>query len=205
MMINGIGISPGIAIGKASIFKRQTVTLTGILLRNEGDILAEIKKFDNAVSASIIEVETIISNYDPSQGDAELKILEAHIELLSDSQIKEDVTDKISKEKKNANDALIEVIQNAVTLFKSMDDEYMSARAADIRRHWLSYIKKFIIHSTKLHLKNTRPELLLFRMILPHRILLLLIVQKLLALSHRSVEKHPIQQLSPKQEVYLLL
>lgn len=132
MMINGIGISPGIAIGKASIFKRQTVTLTGILLRNEGDILAEIKKFDNAVSASIIEVETIISNYDPSQGNAELKILEAHIELLSDSQIKEDVTDKISKEKKNANDALIEVIQNAVTLFKSMDDEYMSARAADI-------------------------------------------------------------------------
>jgi phosphoenolpyruvate-protein phosphotransferase (PTS system enzyme I) len=132
MMINGIGISPGIAIGKASIFKRQAVTLTGILLRNEGDILAEIKKFDNAVSASIIEVETIIRNYDQSQGNQELKILEAHIELLSDSQIKEDVTDKISKEKKNVNDALIEVIQNAVTLFKSMDDEYMSARAADI-------------------------------------------------------------------------
>ena len=132
MTMNGIGVSPGIAIGKASVFKRQLLALTGILLQNESDILIEIEKFNKAVNASIIEVETIISNFDSSQGNDGLEILEAHIELLSDSQIKEDVTDKIAKEKKNVNDALIEVIQNAVSLFKSMDDEYMSARAADI-------------------------------------------------------------------------
>jgi phosphotransferase system enzyme I (PtsI) len=75
----------------------------------------------------------MISNYDTSQGSEGLDILETHIELLSDPQIKDDVTEKISKDRKNVNDAVIEVIRDAVQLFKNMDDEYLSARAADIQ------------------------------------------------------------------------
>ncbi|MEZ2337868.1 phosphoenolpyruvate--protein phosphotransferase [Mucilaginibacter sp. RCC_168] len=133
MMINGIGVSPGIAIGKAHLLKKQEATLSGVVLSNDADIIAETTKFNNAVSLSVIEIEAMISNYDQSQGIEGLEILETHIELLTDPQISEDVTEKISKEKKNVNDAVIEVIAGAVQLFKNMDDEYLSARAADVQ------------------------------------------------------------------------
>jgi len=133
MMINGIGVSPGIAIGKARVIKKQEAAFTGIVLLNDADVMIEIEKFRTAVAISITEVEAMIGNYDPSQGTDGMDILEAHIELLDDPQIREDVTEKIATERKNVNDAVIEVIQNAVAMFKSMDDEYMSARAADVR------------------------------------------------------------------------
>lgn len=133
MTINGIGVSPGIAIGKAHLLKKQEAALTGIVLLNEADIAIETDKFNNAVALSVQEVEAMISNYDQSQGNEGLEILETHIELLSDPQISEDVTGKISKEKKNVNDAVIEVIADVVQLFKNMDDEYLSARAADVQ------------------------------------------------------------------------
>lgn len=133
MTINGIGVSPGIAIGKVCLLKKQEASLTGMLLRNDADITAETEKFNNAVILSVHEVETMINNYDQSQDKEGLEILETHIELLTDPQISEDVTEKISKEKKNANDAVIEVIRDAVDLFKNMDDEYLSARAADVQ------------------------------------------------------------------------
>jgi phosphotransferase system enzyme I (PtsI) len=133
MMMNGIGVSPGIAIGKAHVLQKQKAALTGIVLLNDSDILIGIEKFNNAVALSISEVETMISNYDTSQGTEGLDILEAHIELLNDPQIKDDVTEKISKDRKNVNDAVIEVIRGAVQLFKNMDDEYLSARAADLQ------------------------------------------------------------------------
>jgi phosphotransferase system enzyme I (PtsI) len=132
-MMNGIGVSPGIAIGKAHLLKKQDATLSGVVLSNDADIVTETDKFNNAVTLSVQEVEMMISNYDQSQGKEGLEILETHIELLSDPQISEDVIEKISKEKKNANDALIEVIADAVQLFKNMDDEYLSARAADVQ------------------------------------------------------------------------
>ena len=133
MMMNGIGVSPGISIGKAYLLQKRQAELTGILL-NDADIAIETAKFTNAVNISVTEVETMITGYDAAvNGPEGLDILEAHIELLNDPQIKEDVTEKISKEHKNVNDAVIEVIRDAVAMFKSMDDEYLSARAADVQ------------------------------------------------------------------------
>jgi len=132
MMISGIGVSPGIAIGKARVIKKQAVVLTGTLLLNDREITIAIEKFDKAVAVSVTEVETMMANHDASQGMEGVEILEAHIELLGDPQIREDVMEKIQTDRKNVNDAVIEVIQAAVEMFKSMDDDYMSARAVDI-------------------------------------------------------------------------
>lgn len=133
MMISGIGVSPGMAIGRAHVIKKQEIALTGIFLLNERDVLIAIEKFDHAVAISVSQVEGMMARYDTLQGTEGMDILEAHIELLTDPQIKQDVAGKIKAEKKNVNDAVIEVIQNAVAIFRSMDDEYMSARAADVQ------------------------------------------------------------------------
>jgi phosphotransferase system enzyme I (PtsI) len=132
-MISGIGVSAGIAIGKAFILQKHTDALTGVLLTDDSQIDIEIEKFDTAVNKALIEVNILIDSYDEANGSEGLGILEAHIELLSDPQIKEDVTEKISIEKRNVNDAVIEVIAAIVAMFAGMDDEYMQARAADVQ------------------------------------------------------------------------
>jgi phosphotransferase system enzyme I (PtsI) len=131
--IKGIGVSPGIAIGKAFVIKKNEAAVSGILLKNETEILAAIERFDKAVLLSVNEIESIKANTALSLTDEDIAILETQIELITDPQIKDDVTELIKIEKKNAGDAVIAVIRNMVELFQGMDDEYMRARAADIQ------------------------------------------------------------------------
>jgi phosphotransferase system enzyme I (PtsI) len=131
--MKGISVSPGISIGKAFVIKRREAALTGILLKNEAEILLEIERFDLAVSHAVDEIESIKANAQLSLQDEELAVLETQVELLTDPQIKADVIEKVETDKKNANDALIEVIGDFVQLFENMDDEYMRARSADIK------------------------------------------------------------------------
>ena len=131
--INGTGVSPGIAIGKAFVIKKAKAVVSGILLKDEGEIIAAVAGFNSAIALAVIEIESIIANAKLSALEDELAILEAQIELIGDPQIAEDVIEKIQSERKTADDALIEVIENVVQVFESMEDEYMRARSADIK------------------------------------------------------------------------
>jgi phosphotransferase system enzyme I (PtsI) len=131
--MKGIGVSPGISIGRAFVLKKSGPVLTGILLNYEAEILIEIEKFDKAVNLAVGEIEAIKQNEVLMLTDDDIAILETQIEFSGDPQVREDVVEKISGERKNANDALIEVINSMVELFKNMDDEYMQARSADVQ------------------------------------------------------------------------
>ena len=129
--MKGIGVSPGIAIGKAFIIQKNEALLTGIVLNSPTEITTAIECFDLAINNAIIEVELIKNN--PALSDDDLAILETQIELLSDPEIRDGVVEKIEAEHKNPNDALLEVIAGFVQVFENMDDEYMRARAADVQ------------------------------------------------------------------------
>jgi phosphotransferase system enzyme I (PtsI) len=129
--MKGIGVSPGISIGRACILKKKEAVLTGVLLKTDVEILAEIDRFDKAVTLAIDEIESI-KDTQSTLTDDDIAILETQIEFLGDPQIREDVIEKIGANKKNANDAVIVVIAKVVDVFRNMEDEYMQARAADI-------------------------------------------------------------------------
>ncbi|MDF2432462.1 MAG: phosphoenolpyruvate-protein phosphotransferase system enzyme [Mucilaginibacter sp.] len=131
--MKGIGVSPGISIGKAVVINSTKAALTGVLLRNSAEISAAVNSFDDAVSLAVKEIEIIGQNTTLNLTDDELAILETQIELLSDPQLRDDVVEQINTNKKNANDAVIEVIATTVQIFQNMEDEYMRARSADIQ------------------------------------------------------------------------
>jgi phosphotransferase system enzyme I (PtsI) len=131
--INGTGVSPGIAIGKAFVIKKAETAFSGIVLTTEAEIIEGIAAFNTSVVLALNEIETIKADSELSLQEDALAILEAQIELIGDPQIAEDVIEKIKSERKNANDSLAEVIANLVLVFEAMDDEYMRARAADIK------------------------------------------------------------------------
>jgi phosphotransferase system enzyme I (PtsI) len=132
-MIKGIGVSPGISIGRAFVLKKVQGKLNGRLLNNENEILQELKNFDHAVELATYEIEDLKTNGTMVLNDEECAILETQIELIGDPQIREDVLEKIRTEKVNANDALLQVLDVIAKLFENMDDEYMRARSSDMK------------------------------------------------------------------------
>jgi phosphoenolpyruvate-protein phosphotransferase (PTS system enzyme I) len=131
--MKGIGVSPGISIGRACIFKTNTIARSGIAMETDEARNTEIGKFDLAILEAVKEIETIKANNNLTLNQEELEILDTQIEFLNDPQIHSDVYAKINQEYKSANDAVIDVIVAAVQMFKNIDDEYLSARAADVQ------------------------------------------------------------------------
>lgn len=131
--IEGVAVSPGIAIGRAFVMQREVVAASGNILTNAAEVAAEIGRFDTAVLRSVAEVEELIAGLASRGADEGLDILETQIEFLTDPQLREDVVQRVEEELKEAHDALIEVTDALVQLFLNMDDEYMRARHADVR------------------------------------------------------------------------
>lgn len=146
--MKGIGVSPGIAIGKACVIKSNKVEVSGVLLKDEAAISAHIKQFDEAVTLAINEIEIIKQNPDLKLHEEDISILDTQIEFISDPQLRDDVVEKITIDKKNVSDALIETIAIMVQIFREMDDEYMKARAADIQDIGNRILKQLIKSSS---------------------------------------------------------
>jgi phosphoenolpyruvate-protein phosphotransferase (PTS system enzyme I) len=131
--MKGVGVSPGISIGKAFIINKTEAALTGIALEDDQSKSIEIEKFNKAIQSAVNEVEALKWNKNLSLTRDEIEILDTQVEFLNDPQIKEDVICKINSENKTANDALIEVFLGVAEMFGNMDDEYLKARTSDLQ------------------------------------------------------------------------
>ena len=129
-LIKGIAASDGVAIAKAYLLVEPDLSFTN---ENITDTDAEIKKFRNALEASKIELTKIRNNAEKSLGADKAAIFDAHLLVLDDPELIQPIEDKIENEKVSAPEALNEVTTQFITIFESMDNEYMRERAADIR------------------------------------------------------------------------
>lgn len=129
-LIKGIAASDGVAIAKAYLLVEPDLSFTNEKIT---DTDAEIKKFRNALEASKIELTKIRNNAEKSLGADKAAIFDAHLLVLDDPELIQPIEDKIANEKVNAPEALNEVTTQFITIFESMDNEYMRERAADIR------------------------------------------------------------------------
>ncbi|HMI61400.1 MAG TPA: phosphoenolpyruvate-utilizing N-terminal domain-containing protein, partial [Puia sp.] len=127
--MQGIGVSPGISIGKAYVLRQRKEVASGVVLSDETAILREIGRFREAVKLSVEEVHELFKKVVGEERD----ILEVQLELLQDPQMESDVLARISSDKMTARDAVLMVIGLAVQVFEQMEDEYLKARAADVQ------------------------------------------------------------------------
>ena len=129
-LINGIAASDGVAIAKAYLLVEPDLSFTNEKIT---DTDAEINKFRNALEASKIELTKIRNNAEKTLGADKAAIFDAHLLVLDDPELIQPIEDKIANGKVNAPEALNEVTTQFITIFESMDNEYMKERAADIR------------------------------------------------------------------------
>lgn len=128
--ITGIAASPGISIAKA--FRLQTPELT-VERTTVMDTNREVLRLEEALAKSKAELETIKEHAGKELGKDKADIFAAHLLVLSDPELINPIKDKITSEQVNAEFALNEVATMFVSMFESMDNEYMKERAADIR------------------------------------------------------------------------
>ncbi len=129
-MIKGIGASSGIAIAKAYKLVMPDLTVTKVTI---ADTDAEIKNFDEAMSQTAKELESIKEAATKNLSAEEAAVFDAHALVLQDPELKTQVEEKIKNEKINAAAALDEVANMFIAMFESMDDDYFRERAADIK------------------------------------------------------------------------
>ncbi|MEC3840882.1 phosphoenolpyruvate--protein phosphotransferase [Bacillus amyloliquefaciens] len=128
--LKGIGASAGIAIAKAYRLEEPDLTVEK---KNIADAAAEVSRFDVAIVRSKEELEKIKEHALKELGQDKADIFSAHLLVLSDPELLNPVKEKISTDSVNAEFALKETASMFVTMFESMDNEYMKERAADIR------------------------------------------------------------------------
>ena len=102
-MINGIGASSGIAIAKAYKLVMPDLTVTKVTVE---DADAEIKKYDDAMTQTAKELESIKEAAAKNLSAEEAAVFDAHALVLQDPELKSQVEDKIKNEKINAAAAL---------------------------------------------------------------------------------------------------
>ena len=129
-MYKGTGASPGIAMGKALILKECELIIEK---KSIEDVEVEVKKLQEAVSKSKLELTKVKEKALEELGEHEAQIFESHLLVLEDPELLDSSIAKIREEKVNADYALNEVKEMFVGIFESMDNEYMRERAADIK------------------------------------------------------------------------
>jgi phosphotransferase system enzyme I (PtsI) len=131
-MIKGIAASPGIEIGKAHLIKPQQVDINTEAVIEE-NIDGEIKRFDEAVGLSKLQLKQIKEKAEKELGADKAEIFGAHLMILEDPVFLDEIVSKIKTESITADNATSQVVKNYVEIFNNLEDEYMKERAADIK------------------------------------------------------------------------
>ena len=129
--LQGIAASDGIAIAKVYTLTEPDLTVAKVTVE---DSEKEVSRLDDALAASIKDVELIKETALKNLGEEEAQVFDAHLMVLSDPELIGQVRDSITSNKVNAESALKEVTDMFISIFAGMEDNpYMQERAADIR------------------------------------------------------------------------
>lgn len=136
-LIKGIPASPGIAIGKAFLYKEANLEIL------EKSILSKEEELERLIKGREIakkQLEEIKESTLKKLGKDKADIFEGHITLLEDEELFSEIESKISDKKCTAEFALNEAIDEYANMLANLEDAYFKERAGDLRdigRRWL--------------------------------------------------------------------
>lgn len=128
--MKGLGVSPGIGIGKAFIIDKSSVDIVTHHVENAEN---EIDRLKAAIEGAKHELDELYNISIDELGEKEAQIFKSHEMMLEDETFISEVKDRIKEEMINAEFALNEVSNIYIKMFEKIEDEYLRERAVDIR------------------------------------------------------------------------
>ncbi len=151
--IHGIGVSNGIAIGRAHLISNALLEVVqyDIEIKN---IPLEVKRFEDAIAAVRVELNKIKSQL-PSDSPKELSaFIDTHLMILNDKSLSSLPKSIIENEKCNAEWAIKKQMDSVVNQFDQIEDQYLRERKQDVIQVVERVIKILLGHSNQIAAKN---------------------------------------------------
>ncbi len=131
IVLNGIGIGGGIAIGRAHLISHNSIDVVHYPLEPH-EVPAELVRFDEAIRATRKELEMLWGSI-PENAPAELgAFLSLHIMLLNDATISREPLKVIDSLRCNAEWALKTQSDQLVAQFEDIEEQYLRERKQDV-------------------------------------------------------------------------
>lgn len=130
MTIKGIGASDGYSIAKAYKFAQTEAVVTRQTVADAED---EVKKLKAAIEVSRRQLVEIMEKTRLNLDEEHAAIFDAHIQILTDPELTGGSFDRIRQENVNGDFAFHEVANTFISMFETMEDEYLRERAADMK------------------------------------------------------------------------
>jgi phosphotransferase system enzyme I (PtsI) len=129
--LTGVAASEGVAVGSAFVYvarepepEREKIS--------EGEVEEELGRFRDAVEVVAKKLSATADEMREGGTEKEAGIFEAHVEMAEDPEFQSEVEERV-KGLESPEAAAISVGEEFATLFAEMEDEYMAARADDVR------------------------------------------------------------------------
>ena len=151
--IHGIGVSNGIAIGRAHLISNALLEVVQYDIEIKY-IPLEVKRFEDAIAAVRVELNKIKSQL-PSDSPKELSaFIDTHLMILNDKSLSSLPKSIIENEKCNAEWAIKKQMDSVVNQFDQIEDQYLRERKQDVIQVVERVIKILLGHSNQIAAKN---------------------------------------------------
>jgi phosphotransferase system enzyme I (PtsI) len=131
--LKGIGVSPGIEIGKAYLYNRLDAHIPFYKLGDVRPISKEINRFKTAVKESEKQLKEIKNKLGHLEGLEPLYIIDVHIMILKDNKFINNTIENIKGMGINAEWAVKMTIDKYKEIFEKIEDTYLKERISDVQ------------------------------------------------------------------------
>jgi phosphoenolpyruvate-protein phosphotransferase (PTS system enzyme I) len=129
--LDGVAASEGVAVGPAFVHvpsepepERESIT--------EEEVEKELERFREAVEAVARELAQTAERLREGGSESEAGIFDAHVEMAEDPEFQSDVEERM-RSLESSEAAVLAVGEEYAKMFAAMEDEYLAARADDVR------------------------------------------------------------------------
>lgn len=127
--LRGIGVSPGIAIGRA---RRYHVTNLEVPRRSIEDPASELARYDEAAAKARASLVGLKEQTADELGEQHAAIFLAHIDLLEDVALRPEIERRLKEEKLNVEYLLNDLIAGYTKMLDQVEDPLFRERSLDL-------------------------------------------------------------------------
>jgi phosphoenolpyruvate-protein phosphotransferase (PTS system enzyme I) len=129
--LKGIAAASGISMGPAHKVGKEEYVVSRQPIR-EDEISLQIQLFEEALIKTRREIIELQKRIGADMGQEEAQIFDAHLLVLEDRMLIEEVISRLKKEHLNVAFIFSEVLKKYIAVFSRIEDEYLKERISDI-------------------------------------------------------------------------
>jgi phosphotransferase system enzyme I (PtsI) len=129
LALTGHAVARGIAIGRCHLVERNELDIGEYRIAAD-EVEREIQRYRNAVDAAGKQLEELAGRVIQSVGIGAGEIIQTHVQMLSDSRLRDSTEEHIRRELCNAEWALQMQLEQVLSEFRSLEDAYIRSRGA---------------------------------------------------------------------------